>query len=1051
MMKRTVKFWLVIVFFSLLFVACVIEEKDTDSLYGDTEAADEPEILDSEVSEPLSEMAATDEVLYDAASLAREFSSVVYTNPDGKLGRHGSFPLNFGPTGAWGYMFNNALYVNFISPQSPADGVLQVGDVIIGANGLLFPRGFDRAQITRGIARKALGLAIEYSEAGDGVLDLVVVRKGKAYSAPVQLQQIGSSDGNWSGSVKSERILDLACRYAINKGKDFLASDVLLLMASGIPEYQEFAYEKIRNYGAPNVWYENPYNWKPAYKLIAQCEYYLRTGDTSVLADIQQGATRLVVGQSDNGSWSHRPTYEGGRGYGPVNMVGLVCCLAMQLAKECGVQVDEQWDREFGTSVRRTLDEAINKSLDFFKRYQYGGGVPYGDHLPANGNSNGKDGIAATVFGVAGEDQIASRFAESICHKWQGRELGHALSTFTMMWSPIGALNAPAADYQFFMNSQNWLYNVLRTADGGFNFHSVAHSGKHGYNLPANANGMLGLAYASHLKNLRILGKPAHTPGQGPALNAPSVRWDGEVQYLEVPTQARWENIYAYDDIDWTTLVDASGNFTAKTWLTDQSFDRSLENRFAPQTLPPARIVKFAEVDFNDDSWEYGTGSSYTNSSLLKAKDWGEAMVRSSFNLSSIDYNALSIKLTAAGRVAVYLNGHRVLYADQATNSTNRVRYDLAPQTNSLLRIGKNVLTTYIVSQQTKLNHTGKGDTMLLAGNSNQVQSEIANGPALTAIDVSEFKTMAVTEPESPDTVADIQLFDSLSLDTLQEYAALPGSHRQMLISYEMAMRKEAARGYFSSMLQDSNYHVRMTALFGLIFQATELNMFQTDLAPQIAELIQNDPVPNVRMKAATYLGSIKNNNDPVVDEALLTATEDPEWWVRSAAATGLLQRKNIITDKELMYTAALNTLNFHDSHYSVYRASLPLLVASGLTDRQEELIPILTDWFWNAPISMFSHRAVPPAAGILEDFGPDAAPAVDALIHAFNKLYRKMDDDIAIANCLGAIGAAAEPALASLRAQLQEWEQINNPPTWIVNGMEAVSSAIATIEAQLP
>ena len=98
---------------------------------------------------------------------------------------------NLGPTGARGWMYSNKLetsearqiMVTSVEAGSPADGILQPGDVILGAASRLFK--FD--------PRTELGRAISNAEASSGKLLLVRWRDGRRKGVTVQLPVLGLS------------------------------------------------------------------------------------------------------------------------------------------------------------------------------------------------------------------------------------------------------------------------------------------------------------------------------------------------------------------------------------------------------------------------------------------------------------------------------------------------------------------------------------------------------------------------------------------------------------------------------------------------------------------------------------------------------------------------------------------------------------------------------------------------------------------------------------------------------------------------------------------
>ena len=132
------------------------------------------------------------------------------------------------------------------------------------------------------------------------------------------------------------------------------------------------------------------HTWNNGYNGIACGEYYLRTGDKSVLPVMQYFCDDARDRQVFGIGWTHwgrgvSPDYVAG---GMLNAAGAQLVTTMLLAKECGVNVDE-----------KTLLGAIR----FYYRFAGRGSVAYGDHRAEGwlGSSNGKDGMAAAIMQVA--------------------------------------------------------------------------------------------------------------------------------------------------------------------------------------------------------------------------------------------------------------------------------------------------------------------------------------------------------------------------------------------------------------------------------------------------------------------------------------------------------------------------------------------------------------------------------------------------------------------------------------------------------------------------
>ena len=201
---------------------------------------------------------------------------------------------NLGPTGVRGWIYSNKMetsearqiYVTEVEAGSPADGLLQTGDVILGIAGQ--PFAYD--------PRTELGKAIGAAEAGDGTLSLIRWRKGTTTVAALKLSVLGrySPTAPFDCS-KSQRIFERGCTVLARKMKAnpeagngiIRALNALALLASGRAEYLPLVREQVQwasRYADPegrslHSWFYGPVN-------ILLAEYCLATrgqlrGDSS--------------------------------------------------------------------------------------------------------------------------------------------------------------------------------------------------------------------------------------------------------------------------------------------------------------------------------------------------------------------------------------------------------------------------------------------------------------------------------------------------------------------------------------------------------------------------------------------------------------------------------------------------------------------------------------------------------------------------------------------------------------------------------------------------
>jgi hypothetical protein len=417
-----------------------------------------------------------------------------------------------GPTGARGWIWGRGLettearqiLITRVEKGSPADGVLEVDDVILGAGGKPF----------EGDARKAFGAAITEAEKTEnkGLLKVIRWRKGKTEPATVPLKAMGSySDTAPYDCPKSRLILEQGCRYLA--GRELgggIAGEVnaLALLASGKPEYLEKVKVLARKIGKPDLKLTlkpGMFAWDWGYANLFLTEYYLATGDESVLPAIREYSTAIAKGQSAVGTWGHGMSLPGdfGRlgGYGAINSAGLICWLSMALGQKCGVK-------------DRFVDIAVDRSREFFGFYTGKGSIPYGDHPPYWDlhDNNGKNSMAAVVFDLLGDREGTRFFSRMSTASYDEREYGHTGNYFSYLWGPLGVARAGPEAVAAHLKEQRWYYDLARRWDGGFIYQGGAGASDSYRNW--DMTGVFLLAYALPIEKLHITGKGASKVGR---------------------------------------------------------------------------------------------------------------------------------------------------------------------------------------------------------------------------------------------------------------------------------------------------------------------------------------------------------------------------------------------------------------------------------------------------------------------------------------------------------------------------------------------------------
>lgn len=433
---------------------------------------------------------------------------------------------NLGPTGARGWIYSNKMetsearqvYITRIEKGSPADGILEQGDVILGTAGQ--PFAYD--------PRTELGKAIGAAEGADGKLSLICWRKGETATVVLQLQVLGTYSATAPFDCpKSKRIFAQGCealarqmKATPDKGNPIQRSlNALALLSSGKPEYVPLVRKQVESFSQfsdperrmLHSWFYGPVN-------ILLAEYVLATGDRSFMPDLKRITMEIVHGQSEVGSWGHRFVQPNGRlaGYGMMNAPGLPLTVSLILARGAGVREPE-------------LDEAIEKSARLIRFYVGKGSVPYGDHHPwiETHDDNGKNGIAAVMFHLLGDAEATEYFSRMSVASYGGeRDSGHTGNFFNMLWAMPGVALSGRHATGAWMEEFGWYYDLARRWDGTYLHQGPPAARRDSYGN-WDCTGAYLLAYAQPLRKIYLTGKRRPVAEQIDATTAQGLIADG--------------------------------------------------------------------------------------------------------------------------------------------------------------------------------------------------------------------------------------------------------------------------------------------------------------------------------------------------------------------------------------------------------------------------------------------------------------------------------------------------------------------------------------------
>ena len=414
---------------------------------------------------------------------------------------------NLGPTGLRGWMFCDQLVttdarqiaITAVEPGSPADGLIRVGDVLLGVGGK--PFSFD--------PRTELGRAITSAEtqAGSGRIALMRWHAGKVEEVSLTLPVLGSFSATAPYDCpKSQRILarglkKLAVRmsesdYAETEDAIPRSLNALAILAGGEAAHRPLIEREAKwaaSFKTPDF-----RTWYYGYVMIFLAEYSMATGDDSVIPGLRRLAMEAASGQSAVGSWGHTFALPDGRlqGYGMMNSPGLPLTIGLLLARNAGVNDPE-------------VARAIELSARLLRFYAGKGAVPYGDHEPwtETHEDNGKCGMAAVLFHLLGEETNADFFTRmAVASHGSERDCGHTGNYFNLLWSlPAIAKAGPHATGAWMQEFGTWYHDLARRWDGGFSHQGPPEPDHDSYD-GWNATGAYVLAYALPLKKIVLTG-----------------------------------------------------------------------------------------------------------------------------------------------------------------------------------------------------------------------------------------------------------------------------------------------------------------------------------------------------------------------------------------------------------------------------------------------------------------------------------------------------------------------------------------------------------------
>ncbi len=400
------------------------------------------------------------------------------------------FLINLGPTGSRATLQAQSFTVKYIFQDSPAENKLKIDDVITGVNARSFrtPHSFGH-HITRMKSFPDVGYegpmmdfgnAIEKAEGTDGKLTLSVTRSGKKIKVIIPLEKIGKFSKTFPDNCpKSQFIAEQATDYLSGPGYKYIAKEAphgkgmsgLALLAAG---KMKLVKEMVQNWNTKprkGIWV-----WQVGYQCIFLSEYYLLTKDKKVLPTIQALTEKLEHAQvSDMANYQDRTHGKMGNvghkfrtggmghntevaGYGTMNITTTLSLVAFELAKKCGVNVDQ-----------KKVDLAFTYLRSSTTKEGY-----IGYHTSRGAYAaGGRQGMSIVAHHLAGESQNKPRYFKQVTNGLHKSKKylpdAHADGMLSVCWGLLGSRLCQNDEVaQDIMDYNKAWFNMARCHDGSF-------------------------------------------------------------------------------------------------------------------------------------------------------------------------------------------------------------------------------------------------------------------------------------------------------------------------------------------------------------------------------------------------------------------------------------------------------------------------------------------------------------------------------------------------------------------------------------------------------
>lgn len=444
----------------------------------------------------------------------------------------GSF-VNLGQTGARAKLNAVSLEVRYVFKNTPADGKLKVGDVIVGAGGKAFVTAHRFGWGYKNCGGEGplmdIGNAIEAAEGGDGKLKLSVMRGGKTRDVVLTLRRIGRFGAIYpSKCPRTDLMFRELCEYLARRQKgdgswegDWIVTSAagLVLLGSGEAKYFPHVRKAVAHQMKIQAHQRGLHNWRLTYGGVFLAEYYLATGDARVIPALKRINWGMARNTSPNGSTQHLKVGDvDWGGYTELSIMSGQMMMAWGLIDRCGVEID----RERLETAHRFLAAVTcrNGYVCYNRREFY-------DLRGMNIADFGRTGAAALghwLNNANGKyDAYVRHTARYIADYPKWFPDTHGSPGVGMMWGALGVAAGNEKGFRGLMDYHKWWFTLAWCGDGSF-VAQPTRSGSVGadyWALPREwMTATVGLIFALKERDLRICGGRFIQGVDEPALTA---------------------------------------------------------------------------------------------------------------------------------------------------------------------------------------------------------------------------------------------------------------------------------------------------------------------------------------------------------------------------------------------------------------------------------------------------------------------------------------------------------------------------------------------------